>query len=118
MAWYGTLHSRGSSRSQRAFRLLAAFEILTSLVVYRPDVQQLPQVGQRAGALRRIAALPRWYGRLRSARSGTAALVQVRHPRTGTRSIQNFLKHSPKWNVVTAPHSTTLLLPSGCTSML
>ena len=31
---------------------------------------------------------------------------------------QNFLKHSPKWNIFTVPHSTTLLLPSGCTSML
>ena len=36
-AGYGTLHSRGSSWSQRAFRLLAAFEILTSLVVCRPN---------------------------------------------------------------------------------
>ena len=51
-------------------------------------------------------------------REGTAALVKVRHPGTGTRSIQNFLKHSPKWNVVTVLHSTTLLLPSGCSSML
>ena len=33
-------------------------------------------------------------------------------------SSQNFLKHSPKWNVFTILHSTTLLLPSGCTWML
>ena len=31
---------------------------------------------------------------------------------------QNFLKHSTKWKIFTESHSTTLLLPSGCTSML
>jgi hypothetical protein len=44
-----------------------------------------------------------------------AALVQMP---ARTRSIQNFLKHSPKWNIFTLPQSTTSLLPSGCTSML
>jgi hypothetical protein len=41
---------RIESIAPRAFNLLAAFEIPTSLVVYRLNVQPLPQVGQRAEA--------------------------------------------------------------------
>ena len=95
----------------------------TRLVLIVQICERLPAVGTNDEARARCSQSPKADGSVGQAwppgrgrwRPGAAPRERITFPAFPP---QNFLKHSPKWNIFTIPHSTTLLLPSGCTSML